>query len=711
MSDSKNDISKFIIIASVVILVAFLCAVGLFIFIHTSLPRFACILYFIVITLLCSIVGYLMYQSNYLPKYELNNLLNLRENWKSIFNQSVANIAIIESTTSKICYANPAFLQLHGYTETELLNQSLSAIANSDKDLYQRLIKEKKIATYECLHQKKDGLYFSVALEISYCYNNQYILVQVHDIASRKTNEEKFYRYQKKYSNYIDNSPTAIFVFDKKLNIVETNKAAIKITGYTSNELLTLTVMDLIAERAKFLQLEFFDTLIKNGKINADFLLKKKNGVEFYMTITASRLSENRFICFCNDITNLKRLEDALKNILSGISSKIGTSFFDSLALHLVKTLNADFASIYELDDLQSGLIRDISFCSQESIMTNKVYPIKDSPLKEVIEKGSAIYKTNVSQIFSADKFITDLSIDGFIGVSLYNVDKEPIGIIAAFYKTEIANEDFLKSILEIFAHISAAEIERKQAVDDLVTLNHSLEERVKIRTAKLEEANNELKDFAYIVSHDLKAPLRSINQLAIWLSTDYGDKLDKEGKELIHLLESRVMRLNNLIDGILQYSRAGRSDNQIMQVDINLLVHSIIESLSPPQHVEIKIAHTLPTIEVDKIRIQQVFQNLISNAIKFMNKQSGLITVDVVEMHNEWQFSVADNGPGIDEKYFEKIFQIFQTLSPKDEKENTGIGLSIVKKIIEMHGGKIWVTSTIGAGATFTFTLPKKEI
>ncbi|MHC4070114.1 MAG: ATP-binding protein [Planctomycetota bacterium] len=220
-----------------------------------------------------------------------------------------------------------------------------------------------------------------------------------------------------------------------------------------------------------------------------------------------------------------------------------------------------------------------------------------------------------------------------------------------------------------------------------------------------------ELKDFAHIVSHDLKAPLRGIKTLADWMATDYTDKLDKDGKEQMELLLARVGRMHNLIDGILQYSRVGRVEEEVIKINLSKLVFEVIDIVTPPDNIKVTIENELPIIEGEETRIMQVFQNLISNAVKYMDKPNGIIKIGGVEENGFWKFSVADNGPGIEEQHFERIFKIFQTLSSKGEFESTGIGLTVIKKIVEMYGGKIWVESELGKGSTFYFTLPKSEL
>lgn len=226
----------------------------------------------------------------------------------------------------------------------------------------------------------------------------------------------------------------------------------------------------------------------------------------------------------------------------------------------------------------------------------------------------------------------------------------------------------------------------------------------------KLTAANQDLTDFAYIVSHDLKAPLRGIGSIAEWLSADYAEKFDQEGQELMDLLLRRVTRLQNFIEGILRYSRVGRLEQEWELVDLQPLVEDVIENLDPPKEISVTIHNRLPRVYGGRVRLEQVFQNLLSNAIKYLDKPAGKIDIRTARQNGSWEIKVADTGPGIEPRHFEKIFQIFQTLAPRDEIESTGIGLTLVKKIVEMHGGRISVASKVGVGSAFTFTLPAIE-
>jgi PAS domain S-box-containing protein len=239
---------------------------------------------------------------------------------------------------------------------------------------------------------------------------------------------------------------------------------------------------------------------------------------------------------------------------------------------------------------------------------------------------------------------------------------------------------------------------------DELVQLNAIL----LTTTGQLEKRNKELDQFAYVASHDLKAPLRAIANLSEWMEEDLQDKLDDDTRHQMSLLRGRVHRMENLINGLLQYSRVGRVQVESENVQVSQLLEEIIDSLDPPSEFTIKIEGEMPTLTTQRISLQQVFSNLISNAIKHHHRSDGQVIISCTDQGKFYEFSISDNGPGIAPQYQAKVFTIFQTLKARDQAENTGIGLSIVKKIIDTKGGKIELESQLGKGATFRWTWPK---
>jgi len=256
------------------------------------------------------------------------------------------------------------------------------------------------------------------------------------------------------------------------------------------------------------------------------------------------------------------------------------------------------------------------------------------------------------------------------------------------------ANEKLTR---EIAAH--------RQTDRALAEANEHLAETVR----DLRRSNKELQDFTYVAAHDLRAPLRGIGTLADWIASDYADRFDEQGRQQLRLLKGRVTRLTDLINGILHYSEIGRVAGRWERVDLDTLVPETVALLAPPPHVQVVVRGPLPVVVCEKVRLGEVFHNLIDNAIEYMDKPQGRIDVGCTQDEECWTFAVSDNGPGIEERYFEKVFQMFQTLTPRDHRESTGIGLPIAKKIVELFGGSIWVASTPGEGTTFFFTLPKQ--
>jgi PAS domain S-box-containing protein len=233
--------------------------------------------------------------------------------------------------------------------------------------------------------------------------------------------------------------------------------------------------------------------------------------------------------------------------------------------------------------------------------------------------------------------------------------------------------------------------------------------ERQKIQ-AELEERNRELDNFVYIVSHDLKAPLRGIANLSQWIEEDLQGALLPQTQEQMTLLRSRVNRMSATIDGLLDYARIGRTSETIELVSVAELLAETIDSLAPPPAFAIFVTPPLPIFKTNRLLLSQVFSNLISNGIKHHNRADGSINVSSEECGDFYRFVITDDGPGIAPEHHKKIFAIFQAVNPTKSSDSTGIGLSIVKKIVETSGGTIQIESTLGKGATFSFTWPKQS-
>ena len=237
-------------------------------------------------------------------------------------------------------------------------------------------------------------------------------------------------------------------------------------------------------------------------------------------------------------------------------------------------------------------------------------------------------------------------------------------------------------------------------------SLNH-MANVLKENITLLKRKNQELDQFAHIVSHDLKAPLRGIGNVVSWIEEDHGTEISPKLTEYVQIIKGRLVRTENLIHGILSYARIGKEKQEKEDVDVNQLVDEISEALMKPG-IKLIISSKLPKLFTEKLPLLQVFSNLIGNAVKHHDKRNGLIKVYHQEHFLHYEFFVEDNGPGISKNYHNKIFVIFQTLHERDVVESTGVGLAIVKKILDDRNQKIDIISDIGKGSIFSFTWPK---
>lgn len=252
-----------------------------------------------------------------------------------------------------------------------------------------------------------------------------------------------------------------------------------------------------------------------------------------------------------------------------------------------------------------------------------------------------------------------------------------------------------------------------RESQESLWCLNGELEQRVEERTRKLQETNGELEAFSYSVSHDLRAPLRAIDGFSRILQEDYGHSLDDDGKRVLDVIRSNTQNMGRLIDDLLAFSRLSRKQLEASPVDMHSLASDVFQQLQPglsDQDIEFNLA-PLPPTQGDPALIRQVFVNLLSNAAKYSRTRSqSVIEVNGYRENGDCVYYVKDNGVGFDMTYARKLFGVFQRLHSVEEFEGTGVGLAIVQRIVHRHGGRVWADAKLNQGATFFFSLPRKN-
>ncbi|MFZ2149206.1 MAG: PAS domain S-box protein [Sedimentisphaerales bacterium] len=495
------------------------------------------------------------------------------------------------------------------------------------------------------------------------------------EISDRKKAEDALRESEEKFRSLAEQSPNMIFIHSKD-KVVYANKKCEEIMGHKREEFYStdFNFLTLIAPESTDLIKENFNRHSEGEEIQPyEYTLINKAG-ERIEAINTSKLiqygGQKAILGIVTDITERKKAEEALRQ-----------------SEERLKILFEYAPDAIFLNDDQGNFV-DGNRSAEEMVGYAK---------DELIGKNA--YETGLlseEQVPKAAKNLEELAMGKPTGPDEFILKRKDGSYVTVEIRTflvRIGNQTLGLGIARDITERKKTELNQ----DELIK--------------KVDNINKELNDFASIVSHDLKAPLRGIKTLANWILADCADKLGEQANKQINLLLDRVERMYNLIEGALQYSRLGQTQGIQTQVNLNDFVPEIINMVVPPENITVTIENELPVIECEETQIMQVFQNLLSNAIKYMDKPQGWIKVGCVEQDGFWKFSVADNGPGIEEKHFEKIFKIFQALPTSPRFEGTGVGLTIAKKIVELYNGKIWVESKVGEGSTFFFTLPKQKI
>jgi two-component system, LuxR family, sensor kinase FixL len=562
--------------------------------------------------------------------------------------------------------------------------------------------------------------------------------------ASRKSMRAKMDEL-KAFEDFVENANVPMHMVDQTGRIVWANRKELEFMGYKREEYVGQSISLFHEDQetiAKIMNLLSSGQTLSN--IEAD--LRRKDGSLRRVAISSSVLFDKREFkhtrCVSVDLTETSRNTSALREaelkiarsneLVSSLSRLLtdfivgdsSTTFEDLLQLFLQYSQSAyGFAAEVKRDAqgnpyIKTYALTDISWSpeTREFYEKHKSSGLEFRNLKTLFGQALTTEKVVIANEPGSDPRRGGLPpghppLDYFLGIPVKQ-GGELVGMLGAAnrkggYSMDLVHE--MEPLVSAFAAIIRAD-QHLRAQKEAQKLADELTADLQNQTNELRQANRDLSDFAYIVSHDLKAPLRGIISLSEWLVTDYSQKLGPDGVQSLNLLNNRVRRLNSLVDGILSYSRAGRKSSRSEPVDLAEIIRSTLDLLHVPPHIKVVVEGAMPQVWMDPSRAQQIFQNLVSNAVKYMDKPDGLIVISVRPGNDCWHFSVRDNGPGIEEKYFDRIFGLFQTLAPKDEQESTGVGLAVVKKILEVEGGMICLESKVGEGSTFHFTLPIKN-
>lgn len=503
------------------------------------------------------------------------------------------------------------------------------------------------------------------------------------DITKRKLEEIKIIESELKYRSLIEQASDAIVVVNTQDFVLEVNTSAEILFGYSKDELLKMNMQDLVFEKDSPPR----TSEVANGEtVVYERRMKRKNKSAVDVEISARMIPGGRILAMFRDITQRKKAELLIHESEARLAEAQAFSHVSNWEIDLVTGINKWSNEFYAI----FGIEREEIQPSPEAFL-KLVHP---DDYKMAEEKISNALKKSESSFFTARVNTKDGSERNFYTEWKFEFDenRKPIR---------------LYGILQDVTERIIAENSLKQNEIRLNKLNEYLQKQ----TNELALSNAELEQFAYVASHDLQEPLRMITGFLTQLEKKYGDIIDDKGKKYIGFAVDGARRMRPIILDLLEFSRVGRIEEDIEELDMNDLLHEIKILLRKKieEKNAVLIIDKLPKIHTHRSPMRQIFQNLIDNALKYSNKDIPVqIHITVKELKDDWQFAVIDNGIGIEKEYFDKIFIIFQRLHAKDKYSGTGMGLAITKKIIEAKGGKIWVESEEGKGSAFYFTIKK---
>ncbi|WP_348667177.1 PAS domain S-box protein [uncultured Polaribacter sp.] len=633
------------------------------------------------------------------------------------------NLGLIEvNKADEILMVNQSFIEMSGSSRAELLGKKGKASFELVNDIDRIKIENDKrhkgeSSSYEIKIRNKEGGIRNLLISgaPNYDINGKIIgSIGIHlDTTEVKRKEELVEQIKYELDTIVHNSSMGI-VLTNRGRIIKTNVAIQSMLGYTELELRNLSINDLFSpeDYASFktyirqINMQDIDSFVFTKRY------KKKDGSGIWTKTNVNIVRDkNRKIkhqvVFIEDITSAIEktfIIDLINNLTKSILDKTDiTEIAWEIVNNIAGYLDSDDCVIYLVDN-EKEIIEQIAVYGDKLAGKKKIIN------KLVLAKGKGIVGSVATS--GVSEIIKDTSKDpryimdqerrfSEIAVPIMSNGKA-IGVIDSEHKQK--NHYTTEHVKTLESIASLVAIKLRTAI--------SIRERKKVETRneqlleKLEKSNNELDEYAHTVSHDLKTPLQSIEALVSWIKSDNIENLDAISLKNISLIEDTLETMNQLITNILKYSIAGTVLYTEESVDLNALLGEIKNVLVIPEKLTITILSNLPMVKGDKTKFQQLFQNLIGNAIKFNKKENGTVEIDCIEKDSFYQFSVKDNGIGIEKKYHDKIFKIFHSLNKN--KESTGIGLSIVKKIVNLYDGEIWLESSLNVGSTFYFTLKK---
>ena len=599
------------------------------------------------------------------------------QKFRTIFEGATDGILAADPRTQKFAFANPRMYEITGYAIGELPKLGLAdVIPKKDlafvADQFQKQLTGKTPLTRNVpiLRKDKTIVYCDISSKLMKMGDQQYLIGFFRDVTEQKKVEDALKESEKKYKSIINAMKDMVWVIDFEGTFVDVNDTAVEVLGYSREELLSMGAYDIDVSMSKEEIMNFIKLLPEAETQLFETSHLTKNGKEIPVEICSTLVTYNgkqAILSIARDITERKKAEEALLESEGKYRTMINTM------TDTVWVIGFDGKNI----DVNNAAV-DVLGYSREELLNMGPADFDNSLTSEQILGLLQKVKAEGKMVFEA----THTTKDG------------------RTFPVEISTGPVTYRGKDAVLSIARDITERKKAEEAINKINNLLT-----------QSNKELESYTYVVSHDLKAPLRTIKSFGSFILEDYKDKLDETGQDYLNRMINASSRMDNMIEDLLILSRVGRKFTEIEKVNLNKLLEEILIDLEATiNETNTKIViDKLPFISAPRVWLKQLFMNLINNALKFNESKTPKIEVLYQEKETEHLFKVRDNGIGIEEKYLERIFNLFERAPTEKPYDGTGAGLSICKKIVEHFGGKIWVESTLGKGSTFIFTISKE--
>ncbi len=638
-----------------------------------------------------------------------------------IFRHSPVAIIVQSMEDKAVLDINPAFERLYGYTRAEFLGTTEHAQLWASQDeraaFIGLMMANGQVSSFQAKGRRKDGSFFDslISSEVEGEGRGRIVVSSIADMTTAARAQQRARQSQELFAKAFDFSPVNMSITRASDGTyLAVNAAENTVQGYTAAELVGRTALDSGAWLNPQDREDFVSMLRAQGQVlRYESQMRHRDGHLVDVMIWAVIVDIGGESCVLSSTINIseqKRRERQLLELARGVSVEIGERFFQLLAQHLANALEADMTIVGEL--MEGGTsIRTLAMMEGGELQPAIIYPVTGTPCESAMDQGGlCLWRDDVGATFPQDPLLADGQYRAYAGIALRDADGTPIGILNAVWRQPLPESADRDALFSIFAGRTNAELVRLRRDREIRRLNETLEQRVKDRTVELQASNAELESFSYSVSHDLKAPLSSIDGFTALLLRRMGARMDEEEQRMFERIRNNVGRMHELITALLSLAQVSRYKLDMQDVDLSAMAQEWFDTertREPGRTVETVVAPGLHA-HCDRRMARIVLENLLGNAWKYSRKndQARIEFGAAQREDGSSELFVRDNGVGFDMDHAGHLFKPFHRLNNVSEYDGSGIGLATVYRIVGRHGGYIRAESAVGSGACFFFSL-----